>query len=274
MSQNRLESQPPQFRFGHAKISAGAPTTSGAWRHGTDEPRSLQIRARDAQGDLPPHQGPADAHTGDLAETLGVTPGTVTATVKRLADRGLVDHRPYHGVQLHPRRTPPGRVVHPPPPHRRALPGRHARLRLERGRPPRPQLRARPARRGRSTGCSSPSTDPTTCPHGFPIPEPEQDEIPAAAPALRPRGRRRGRGGRARFDRPRRGQVPRRARRAPRRARRGAGEAPLRRPARAAGRRPGPHPGRADRPSDLRSQDRARTRVGNDAIPDKEGTTV
>ncbi len=39
-----------------------------------------------------------EAHTGDLAETLGVTPGTVTATVKRLADRQLVDHRPYHGV--------------------------------------------------------------------------------------------------------------------------------------------------------------------------------
>src|SRR5262245_24410738 len=40
----------------------------------------------------------AEAHTGDVAETLGVTPGTVTATVKRLADRGLVDHKPYHGV--------------------------------------------------------------------------------------------------------------------------------------------------------------------------------
>src|SRR4051812_14387618 len=46
-----------------------------------------------------------DAHTGDLAETLGVTPGTVTATVKRLADRQLVAHRPYHGVRF----TPAGR---------------------------------------------------------------------------------------------------------------------------------------------------------------------
>ena len=41
-----------------------------------------------------------NAHTGDLAEALGLTPGTVTATVKRLADRGLVDHRPYKGVEL------------------------------------------------------------------------------------------------------------------------------------------------------------------------------
>src|SRR3954447_15996032 len=40
------------------------------------------------------------AHTGSLAEALGVTPGTVTSTVKRLADRGIVDHRPYHGVEL------------------------------------------------------------------------------------------------------------------------------------------------------------------------------
>jgi DtxR family Mn-dependent transcriptional regulator len=35
-----------------------------------------------------------------LAERLGVSPGTVTATVKRFADRGLVDHKPYRGVEL------------------------------------------------------------------------------------------------------------------------------------------------------------------------------
>src|SRR5436309_11203429 len=40
------------------------------------------------------------AHTGSLAEALGVSPGTVTATVKRLADRGIVDHKPYKGVEL------------------------------------------------------------------------------------------------------------------------------------------------------------------------------
>lgn len=42
----------------------------------------------------------AEAHTGDLAERLGVSPGTVTATVKRLADRGLADHKRYRGVVL------------------------------------------------------------------------------------------------------------------------------------------------------------------------------
>ena len=42
----------------------------------------------------------AEAQTGALADHLGVAPGTVTMTVKRLAERGLVDHRPYHGVVL------------------------------------------------------------------------------------------------------------------------------------------------------------------------------
>jgi DtxR family Mn-dependent transcriptional regulator len=41
-----------------------------------------------------------DAHTGVVADRLGLSPGTVTATVKRLADRGLLDHKPYKGVEL------------------------------------------------------------------------------------------------------------------------------------------------------------------------------
>ena len=40
----------------------------------------------------------SEAHTGALADVLGLSPGTVTTTVKRLADRGFVDHRPYQGV--------------------------------------------------------------------------------------------------------------------------------------------------------------------------------
>src|SRR6266508_3979075 len=42
----------------------------------------------------------SEAHTGALADTLGLSPGTVTTLVKRLADRGLVDHRPYQGVSF------------------------------------------------------------------------------------------------------------------------------------------------------------------------------
>jgi DtxR family transcriptional regulator, Mn-dependent transcriptional regulator len=45
-------------------------------------------------------KGGSDAHTGALAEHLAISPGTVTATVKRLAERELVDHRPYKGVEL------------------------------------------------------------------------------------------------------------------------------------------------------------------------------
>lgn len=41
-----------------------------------------------------------EAHTGDLAEALGLSPSTVTTGVKRLADRGLVDYVPYRGVEL------------------------------------------------------------------------------------------------------------------------------------------------------------------------------
>ena len=41
-----------------------------------------------------------EVHTGALAERLHLSPGTVTATVKRLADRRLVDHKPYRGVEL------------------------------------------------------------------------------------------------------------------------------------------------------------------------------
>ncbi len=35
-----------------------------------------------------------------LAERLGVSPGTVTAMLKRMAELGLVVHEPYHGVAL------------------------------------------------------------------------------------------------------------------------------------------------------------------------------
>jgi DtxR family Mn-dependent transcriptional regulator len=45
--------------------------------------------------------------TSALAERLGVSPGTVTAMVKRLAELGLAKHEPYRGVTL----TPAGEKV-------------------------------------------------------------------------------------------------------------------------------------------------------------------
>jgi DtxR family transcriptional regulator, Mn-dependent transcriptional regulator len=49
---------------------------------------------------LTSHASAEGARTGDLATSLKVSPGTMTATVKKLADRGLAVHTPYHGVQL------------------------------------------------------------------------------------------------------------------------------------------------------------------------------
>src|SRR5437588_9928318 len=45
--------------------------------------------------------------TNDLAERLGLTPGSVSAMVRKLADLGLVEHERYHGVRL----TDSGREV-------------------------------------------------------------------------------------------------------------------------------------------------------------------
>ncbi len=45
--------------------------------------------------------------TSALAERLGVSPGTVTAMIKRLAEQGLAEHEPYRGVSL----TTPGERV-------------------------------------------------------------------------------------------------------------------------------------------------------------------
>lgn len=39
---------------------------------------------------------------GEVAQRLGVTPGTATSMLKRLADLGLVDYLPYKGVDLTP----------------------------------------------------------------------------------------------------------------------------------------------------------------------------
>ena len=38
--------------------------------------------------------------TGELAHSIGVTPGSATSMIKTLAQSGLVMHRPHYGVQL------------------------------------------------------------------------------------------------------------------------------------------------------------------------------
>ena len=45
-------------------------------------------------------RGEETVGTGAVAERLGVTPASASAMLKRLADAGLVEHTPYHGVRL------------------------------------------------------------------------------------------------------------------------------------------------------------------------------
>lgn len=45
-------------------------------------------------------QGEGAVTTSELAARLGVAPGTVTAMLKRMAGLELLEHEPYHGVEL------------------------------------------------------------------------------------------------------------------------------------------------------------------------------
>ena len=123
----------------------------------------------------------AGAHTGALAEALRVSPGTATATVKRLAERGLLDHRPYRGVEL----TVTGRRAAVAAIRRHRIVERFLSDMLgyawneadrlagsfEHDLPQEVEDRIFQA-----------LDRPRTCPHGFPIPEPETDDIPAMPP--------------------------------------------------------------------------------------------
>ncbi len=122
-----------------------------------------------------------EAHTGDLADALGISPGTATTTVKRLAERGLVEHRPYHGVRF----THEGRVAAVALIRRHRIVERFLSDMLgyawneadrlagsfEHELPDEVEDRLFVA-----------LNRPETCPHGFPIPEPEQDQVPQMPP--------------------------------------------------------------------------------------------
>jgi len=122
-----------------------------------------------------------DAHTGALADALGVSPATATATVKRLAERGLLDHRLYRGVEL----TPTGRAVAIGAIRRHRIVERFLADMLgyawneadrlatsfEHDLPQEVEARLYVA-----------LDRPPSCPHGFPIPAPEVAEIPTMPP--------------------------------------------------------------------------------------------
>ena len=122
-----------------------------------------------------------EAHTGALADALGVSPGTATATVKRLAERGLLDHRPYRGVEL----TVTGRRAAVAAIRRHRIVERFLSDMLgyawneadrlagsfEHDLPQEVEDRLFVALHR-----------PASCPHGFPIPEPETGDIPDMPP--------------------------------------------------------------------------------------------
>ncbi len=128
-----------------------------------------------------------EAQTGALADALGVAPGTITMTVKRLAERLLVDHRPYHGVEL----TPTGRAAAVAAIRRHRIVERFLADMLgyawneadrlagsfEHDLPQEVEDRIYVA-----------LDRPATCPHGFPIPALEAVDIPEMPPlyALEP----------------------------------------------------------------------------------------
>src|SRR2546423_7776137 len=123
----------------------------------------------------------AGAHTGALADALGVSPGTATATVKRLAERGLLDHRPYRGVEL----TVTGRRAAVAAIRRHRIVERFLSDMLgyawneadrlagsfEHELPQEVEDRLFVA-----------LDRPSTCPHGFPLPEPESGDRPDMPP--------------------------------------------------------------------------------------------
>ena len=102
---------------------------------------------------------------------LGLSPGTITATVKRLADRGFVDHRPYQGVSF----TDAGQQTAVAAIRRHRIVERFLADMLgyavERGRPARRQLRAELPDEVLERLFVA-LHRPATCPHGFPIPPP------------------------------------------------------------------------------------------------------
>ena len=122
-----------------------------------------------------------DAHTGALADLLGVSPGTATAIVKRLAERGLLDHKLYRGVEL----TPAGRSAAVAAIRRHRIVERFLSDMLGYAWNEADRLAA-------SFEHDLPAEvedrlylaldRPSTCPHGFPIPAPEVGEIPDLPP--------------------------------------------------------------------------------------------
>lgn len=117
------------------------------------------------------------ARPGDIAEGLSMSPGTITARLKKLDEKGLLEHRPYQGVSL----TKQGRIAAVGAIRRHRIVERFLSdmlgypwdqadslaITFEHSLPVEVVQRIYHA-----------LDRPITCPHGFPIPEGEAGELP------------------------------------------------------------------------------------------------
>jgi DtxR family transcriptional regulator, Mn-dependent transcriptional regulator len=127
------------------------------------------------------------AHTGTLADRMGVSPGTATTAIKRLDERGLLQHQPYREVQL----TKKGRRAAVAAIRRHRIVERFLSDML--GYPWNEADRLAGAFEHElpqevEDRLFVALDRPSTCPHGFPIPEPDDADIPDLPPlyALQP----------------------------------------------------------------------------------------
>lgn len=115
---------------------------------------------------------------GDIAEALSVSPATITARLKKLDERGLVEHRPYLGVTL----TREGRRAAVAAIRRHRIVERFLSdlLGYEWDRADSLAVTFEHSLPAEVVQRMFIALDrPATCPHGFPIPTAEADEVPA-----------------------------------------------------------------------------------------------
>ncbi|CAN5866288.1 metal-dependent transcriptional regulator [soil metagenome] len=116
-----------------------------------------------------------------------MSPGTATALVKRFAERGLLDHKPYRGVEF----TPPGRKAAVAAIRRHRIVERFLADMLGYAWNEADRLAAsfeHDLPQEVEDRLFQALDRPATCPHGFPIPAPEVADIPVMPPlyALEP----------------------------------------------------------------------------------------
>ncbi len=120
------------------------------------------------------------ARTGDLAAALGVSPATATAMVKRLVAQGLVEHVPYRGVGL----TPTGGRLAAAVVRRHRVVERFLADLLGYGWAEADRLAPRfehDLLQEVEDRLYDVLGQPSTCPHGFPIPDLGSDGLPPLA---------------------------------------------------------------------------------------------